>query len=181
MTRGGDGMLGWSHSQATKDHMRSITLGHKRLTPESKILIGKASKGRNVGLVRSDETKRRISVANKGKKRSDEHNANHHKSRSAGAGWAVSVEEAQRLRGLAVGLKRSESHRLAISKSTRERLPNNTTGLSGVLKRGKRWVARYTIQFGPRLWLGTFLTKEEAHEAYLRAEATYSITKVGIS
>jgi len=45
---------------------------------------------------------------------------------------------------------------------------NNLSGLKGVSPNGKRWKAQITVDY-ELIHLGTFDTKEEAHEAYCKA------------
>lgn len=63
MTDGGEGMLGFKHSDETKQKLRDANLG-KKMSEESKTKISKAQKG----LKHSDETKSKLSKANKGEK-----------------------------------------------------------------------------------------------------------------
>lgn len=46
---------------------------------------------------------------------------------------------------------------------------NNRTGLLGVSRRNRRFQASIKVD-GPRIYLGTFDTPEQAHEAYLAAK-----------
>lgn len=58
-----------------------------------------------------------------------------------------------------------QAHNKRISKS-------NTTGVSGVILRGERYMARISVK-SQRIYLGTFDTIEEATLARLEAERTY--------
>lgn len=49
---------------------------------------------------------------------------------------------------------------------------NNTSGYKGVYKRGKKWVAQIKTS-EKKLYLGSFATPQEAHEAYKTAAIKY--------
>lgn len=50
---------------------------------------------------------------------------------------------------------------------------NNTSGYLGVSRRRKGWAARIKIPNGPYKYLGTFVTKERAYDAYVEAKRIY--------
>ena len=53
-----------------------------------------------------------------------------------------------------------------------KRRSDNNTGYKGVKKRRNRFVARIYVN-GHRIWLGTYDTPLEAHEAYMKAAKKY--------
>lgn len=53
-----------------------------------------------------------------------------------------------------------------------KRKSNNTTGFKGVSPSGQKFMARINVDY-KRLYLGTFETPEEAHEAYIVAAQKY--------
>lgn len=78
MTDGGDGMLGFNHSEETKEKLREANLGIKR-TEETKLKIGESIKGENhpmYGRKHSEETIIKMSHSKKGKKLTQEQKNN---------------------------------------------------------------------------------------------------------
>lgn len=59
------------------------------------------------------------------------------------------------------------------NKQSRRLNSNNTSGIKGVEKKGKKWCARLRIGNGKRLFVGSFNTPEEADRALREARDKY--------
>lgn len=122
MTDGGDGALGYKHSDETKDRIRKSKIGNKsnlgrKATPEEierRILAG---------YKHSEESKSKISVANTGRVFSEDHCKNLSTSRLGNnycLGRILSEETKEKMRIAKVGKKLSPEHRAKLSEARRK-------------------------------------------------------------
>jgi group I intron endonuclease len=137
------------------------------MSPETRSKISKWHIGKTI----SDETKHKMSLANLGKKLSEEHKE---KVRLGNLGKKHSEESKRKMSESRMGSKNhfhgkhhtKESRvKNAIGNHKRGLLPNNSSGLKGVSKLGKKWraVIRYN---GDRLFLGQYDDKIDAAKEY---------------
>lgn len=210
LTRGGDGMLGYKHSDEYKARASASKMGMKHsedacakisaalsrriCKPETRVKFSKIHTGRvkspeerakmsatrkgmsspRKGAVLSQETRDKISKAQKGMRKgiplTEEHIAKISAGRIGLKTGPQKVEHIEKrlvkLRGQKRGPEALNNLRLgALKKPTRA-----ASGFRGVTKHGKKWQASYA-HHGKKICVGTFSTPEEAYEAYLRATA----------
>lgn len=171
MTRGGEGMRGFIHSEESLKKMSIASSGEnnpmfgKPMPEYLKKLASERMSGENhpfFGKPRSEETKKKISDANKGRKFSEEHkrkiSENHADFSGENSYW--------------LGKKRTEEQNEKISKSKLyiKTKPNSSSGHVGVSYKQscKKWYA-YIIVDKKETHLGSYNTEEEAINAYEKA------------
>ncbi len=158
LTAGGDGSIGFRHSEESKIKM-SESAKKKVLTEEHKQKLIDASKNR----VYTDEDRAAISARYKGRKIPEWQRELLIK---VNLGSKKSLETRAKISEKAKGRKISNETKQKISASSRNVIKQNKTGYTGVyqIKNGK-YVAR--ARFNSRKTsIGTFNTPEEASNAY---------------
>lgn len=131
----------------------------------------------------SAETRRKIGIANKGKKLSPEQLAKRsltwfkqgHRiclGRKASDETKIKLSESHKgyLQSEKSRAKRSDSLKLLYKNNPRPKRPGSTSSFIGVHKTKSGWASTKTVN-GKRLWLGTFKTEEEAYKARLSYKA----------
>lgn len=158
MTDGGEGASGLSHSECAKIKMSLLRRGHAV----------------------SEETRRKISASQIGKRLSDEHVANIIKSAQGRKRYIMSQshresiaaamhrEEVRGKISVAIrGKSKSSGHISSLSKASRNSGPpaTNKSGFKGVSAKNEKWQAAIKIG-GKQSHLGTFSNPESAARAY---------------
>lgn len=112
---GGSGTAGYHHTDKTKQHLREVNIGNKY----------------NLGHKRSEETKKKISEANKGKVRSDEYRRKSSESRLGNTPWNKGVTGWKKTKPISEESRqkyRESAKKRGISEETRRKINESNRG-----------------------------------------------------